>query len=145
MAIELGMRSLLLSRPEIVSLVPSQTVGNTEFQSIFCEHPAQGAEPPFILIHLIDFDPMAAFDGTSGMEHSEIDIDCYCLTLPDAVRLGKAVSDFLKDYVGNAGTDDVIRSVLWTNKRHDRLPLGDGRDMRHHIYSLSFEIQHVAI
>lgn len=142
MAIELGLRTLLLQQPAIVALVPPQPVGNPTFDCVFNEFAPQGVKPPFIVIYQINFDPMKALDGTYGMETTELDVDCHHITHPGAVKLGKTVSDFLKDYTGLAGGQDRINAVLWESKRHDRIYLNDGRDVRENILSMTFTIQH---
>jgi hypothetical protein len=141
MALETGLRTLLLAQPSIASLVPTQTVDGNTYQRIFNEHPARKIVPPYILIHLIDFDPYACLDGTSGLSSYEIDIDCYAVEYPDSVAIASAVHTFLKDYTGPAGALDSIKAVIWLNKRHDKVFEDQGRDVRHHIESMSFQIQ----
>jgi hypothetical protein len=146
MAIEIGLRTLLLQQPAITALVPQQAVGRATFPCVFCEYAAQGVEPPFILVSLIDHDPLKALDGTSdSLAFTEVDIDAYSHRFDTALQIAKKVSDFLKDYTGVAGTDDYIEAVLWEDKRHDRIQERDGRDVRGHIVSNTFIIQHRAV
>lgn len=144
MAIETGLRTLLLAESTITTLAPAQTIKGQSYNAIFCEHPVQDFLPPFVLISLIDFDPMKYLSTTSGMETTEIDIDCYERTYVRAIALGKAVSDYLKDYNGAAGASDTINAVFWEGKRYDKIFDADGRDVRQHIISLNFRIQHTA-
>lgn len=145
MALELGLRTLLLARPQVRALIPDKTVGNNRFPCVFVEHAPQGVTPPFILIHLIAFDPMKALDGTSGMTRTEVDIDCYSVNVAGAHAIARQVEAYLKDYTGSAGTDDTINSVLWNGKRFDRVRFIDGRDVVQNIVSLSFEIFSTAV
>ena len=145
MAIELGLRSLLLSQQSIKSLVPSKKVGERFYDGVFNEFAVQGFAPPYITIHQIAFDPMKVLGGTTGMERTEIDVDCHSLSHSGAAQLAKAVSDYLKDYSGNAGSEDYIDSVLWNDKRHDQVPADTGTDQRRHIISLSLELFHHAV
>lgn len=142
MAIETGLRTLLLAESTITALAPAQTIKGQSIDAIFNEYAEQGFLPPFILISLIDFDPMKHLGGTTGMETTEIDIDCYERTYPRALALAKAVSDYLKDYTGAAGGSDTINAVLWEDKRYDKIFDADGRDVRQHIMGLNFRIQH---
>lgn len=144
MAIELGMRQLLLGQASITSLCPAQTINNKQFSGIFNEFAAQGFVPPYVTIHQISHDPMKALDGTTGMAQTEFDIDCWGSTYPQAVTLGAAVELFLKDYSGTAGSNDTIKAVLFNNKRHDLVRVSEGSDKAQHVVSLNFEIYHVA-
>lgn len=143
--IDEGLRALLLQQNSLQVLLGTQTVGKPTFEKVFNEDAPQGIEPPYIVISQISFDPMKALDGTTGMESTEFDIDCYHKTQPEAKRLGKAVSDFLKDYTGLAGGNDRINAVLWDNMRYDRFFNQDGSDSRIRICSLTFTIQHTAL
>lgn len=145
MAIETGLRTLLLAQAAITALVPDQSVGGRTYDAIFNEYPDQGIQPPFIVISQTDFDPLECLDGTTGMEVSVFEIDCYASNEPDCIALGKAVSDFLKDYSGAAGASDVINAVHWEKKTYNRIPLEIGLDARQHIKKLTFRIQHTAV
>lgn len=145
MAIETGLRTLLLAQSGITALARNQTVGGITYQGVFSEYPDQSLQPPFIVISQTDFDPLECLDGTRGMEVSVFDIDCYDTDHPGAIALAKVVSDFLKDYSGIAGDFDTINAVHWENKRYDKIPLGQGLDTRHQIKRLTFRIQHTAI
>lgn len=141
MALETGLKTLLLAEPTITSLVPSQTMRGNTFRGVFNEKPIRGFAVPYILISLIDFDPYVCLDGTSGLASYEIDIDCYADDYASALSMASAVSEFLKDYTGAAGPDDIIEAVIWQSKRHDMIQEGEGRDVQHHIIGQSFQIQ----
>lgn len=141
MSLELGLRALLLRNLAIRRLIPDQVVQKQTFPSVFNEDPPEGVKPPFILIHQIDFDPMKALDGTSGMTLTEIDIDCYGTDFTKLQTLGTMVADYLKDFTGALPNGHVIDAVLWQNKRYDREIGIDGTDTRRRIFSSSFEIQ----
>lgn len=141
MAIETGLRTLLINEASITTLVASQSVRGSTCPGVFVEHPVRGFQLPYILIHQVGIDPMVCLDGTTGMESYEIDIDCYAVEAHDAIAIGNAVSDYLKDYTGAAGADDTINAVIWQGKRMDVIQEGEGRDVQYHIVSLSFQIQ----
>ena len=142
MAIELGLRSLLLSQGTLTSLAPARVIDGKRFDAVFCEHSVQGFDPPFILISIIDHDPLKTLDGTTGLAFTEIDVDCYALSYPAARALADVVTAFLKDYTGYAGVNDLIKAVLWDRQRYDVLPEAQGRDVRQHIISSTFTFHH---
>ena len=142
MSIETSLRTLLLAQSSITTLAPAQTIGGVAFAGVFLDHNAEGFAAPFVTITLIDHDPYKRFDGTGGtLRMSEFDIDCYCSNRPASIALADAVETFLNDYSGAAGSD-TIDAVLFQSKRDDIVYLGDGRDQRHYIRSLSYQIQH---
>ena len=142
MAIETSLRTLLLAQSSITALVPAQTVGGVSFSGIFLDHNAEGFVAPFVLLTMVDHDPLKRLDGTSnGLAFTDFDIDCYCSNRPAAIALAAAVNSFLKDYTGAADTD-TIDAVLFQSMRDDVVFLGDGRDQRHYVRSLSYQIQH---
>lgn len=140
MALETSLRTLLLAQSSITTLVSSRDIGGTTYYAIFNENPEEGFAPPYILIHLIDFDAMGALDGTTGMTSYEIDIDCYSTKVSASLAIADAVHSFLKDYTGAAGSD-TIDAVFTLNKRMDDYPEGQGRKVFHNITSLSYQIQ----
>ncbi len=143
MAIETGLRTLLLAQSSITTLAPAQTVGGVSFPAVFLDNPAEGVKPPFIIITQTGHDPYKRLDGTGGtLRLSEIDIDSYATSRPGAIALSNAVEVFLRDYVGAAGASDTINAVLHDSTLDDIVTLGDGRDQRHYVRSLSFRIQH---
>ena len=143
MAIEIGLRTLLLAQSSITTLAPAQTVGGLSIDAVFLDHPVEGVKAPYVLITLTSHDPYRRFDGTGGtLRRSDVDIDCYASNRPAAIALASAVEVFLRDYSGAAGASDTINAVLWENARDDVVYLGDGRDARHYVRSLSFIIQH---
>ena len=140
MALELGLKTLLLSQLSITTLVPIQTLSGTNYYGIFNENPVEDFKPPYILIHLIDDDANVCLDGTSGTATYDFDIDCYAYRFDKSVQIGKAVFDFLKDYAGPATAEHSIKAVIYEGKRHDKIYEDQGGDVRHHIESLSFQI-----
>jgi hypothetical protein len=126
MAIEIGLRTLLLAQASITTLAPAQTVGGVAFEAVFLDNPAEGVKPPYVIITQTGHDPYKRLDGTGGtLRKTELDIDCYA-----------------SNYVGAAGASDTINAVLWENARDDTISTGDGRDQRHYVRSLQFSIQH---
>lgn len=143
MAIETGLRTLLLAQSSITSLVPPQTIRKVAFDGVFLDHPSEGFNAPFITISMTGHDPLKRLDGTTnGLAFTDIDVDCYASSRPSAIAIAKAVADFLKDYTGLAGASDTVEAVLFQSMRDDVIGLGDGRDQRHYVRSLSFQIQH---
>ena len=142
MAIKSGLRTLLLAEATITALCPAQTLKGVSRDSIFVDKAAQGAKPPFIIISRIGSDPLLALDGTYGMRSTEIDIDCYEATGPEAESLATAVSNYLDDYSGAAGGSDTIDAVLLDDTNDFLVPEEDGKDNIRHVVTLSFTIQH---
>ena len=142
MAIEIGLRTLLLAESTVTALAPAQTIGGISFDAIFNENPVQGFLCPFVLVSQISHDPWKHLGTTTGISSTEFDIDCYARTYPAAKALAAAVSLYLKDYVGVAGASDTIDAVLWENETFSAIYDDDGRDVRQYIVSLNFDIQH---
>jgi hypothetical protein len=142
MAIETSLRTLLLAQSSITTLAPAQTIGGVSYSGIFLDHNAEGFVAPFVTITLTDHDPLKRLDGTGGtLRFSDFDIDCYCSNRPASIALADSIETFLNDYSGAAGSD-TIDAVLFQDKRDDIVYLGDGRDQRHYVRSLSYQIQH---
>lgn len=141
MAIETGLRTLLLAQSSITALAPAQTIGGTSYPAVFNEHPIQGFRLPYVLIAQIDEDPMLTLGTASGFKKTNIDIDCYSNTHPGAIALADAVEAFLDDYTGAAGSS-TITAVEYQGRRYDAIYEAQGRDVREHIVSLNFEIYH---
>lgn len=146
--IETGLRTLLLAQPSITGIAKPQTVDGVTYQGIFNESAVQGFKPPFVLITLIDFDPLRHLGATSGLQFSDFDIDAYSRSYTEALALGAAIRDFFfppsgsGDYAGSAGQDDTIKSVMFESRRHDMINESQGGDSRQHIVSLSIQVQH---
>lgn len=143
MALETGLRTLLLAQSSITTLAPAQTVGGVSFDGVFLDNPAQGFVAPYVVITKTGHDPYKRLDGTTGgIVSTDIDIDCYAANRPAAIALAKAVSDYLKDYTGAAGGSDTINAVLWEDQVAQTVYLGDGRDQRHYVEAMTYQIQH---
>lgn len=142
MAIKAGLRTLLLAQSSITTLCPAQTVGGTSRDAIFVNKALQGIKPPYIIISRIGHDPYKRLDGTTGMTATEIDIDCYEYTEPEAEAMAVVVKDFLKDYSGAAGASDTIDAVLLDDVNDFINPEESGGDVWRHAVTLSFTIQH---
>ena len=132
MALKTGLRTLLLAESSITTLSPV----------VYVETVAQGIKPPYIVISSTGHDPMKALDGTTGMEETEIDIECVEYTDAEAEALAKAVSDYLKDYSGAAGASDTIDAVLWDSKTMFVGQEQDGKNLWRFNVQLSFTIFH---
>jgi hypothetical protein len=141
MALDTGLRTLLLARGDILALVPDQVIGGVTFRGVFNEDPQQGFLPPFILISRISADPWLTLGTTGKTGAIDFDIDCYAYTLTTALAIDAVVQAFIEDYTGPAGTSDTIKAVLMGNKRHDKIFEAEGRDVRQHIVSTTYTIQ----
>jgi len=142
MALEAGLRTLLLAQSPITTLCPAQIVKGVSHYGVFVGRAAQGFAPPFIVITRTEHDPYATLDGTTGMGSSEIDIDCFEATHTKAEALATAVVDFLKDYSGAAGATDIIDAVILLNRRSFQTQAGSGNDEWQYVVTLTFQIQH---
>ena len=113
MAIEIGLRTLLLAQASITTLAPAQTVGGVAFDAVFLDNAAEGVKPPYVIITQTGHDPYKRLDGTGGtLRKTEVDIDCYASNRPASITLAGAVETFLRDYVGAAGVSDHQRGPL---------------------------------
>lgn len=148
MAIETGLRTLLLAQPEITGIAKTQTVNNIVIEGVFCEHPVEDFLPPFVLISQMTLDPLAHLGATSGLRFTEFDIDAYSRSYPEAIALGNAIENFFfpsdgsGDYSGAAGQDDTIKAVVYDGKKYEEVYEDQGSDIRQHIISLSITVQH---
>lgn len=142
MAIETGLRTLLLGETSIASLVPPQTIGGIRFYGVFNEDPAQGFKPPFILVAQTGVNPWLTLGTSLGTHATDFDIDCYAYEHEDAIAIAAAVQTFFQDYTGAAGASNRILAVLWQGQRHDAIYEAEGRDVRQHIISTSYTVQH---
>ena len=139
--IEAGLRTLLMEEATIAALAQPRAIDGISFPAVFVDVPVQGFAPPFLVISVIDTDPLVAMDGTSGLMDQAVSIDAYHPDSGNSKALAAAVSDFLKDYTGPAG-DDTINAVIWKNATDHQIWTQDGRDVRYYVRSLSFRIQH---
>lgn len=142
MAIKDGIRTLLLAQSSITTLAPAQTVGKKSIDAIFVDKIYQGFKPPYIMISRTGFDPRATLGTTTGIQETEIDIDCFAYTETLAEALAKAVSDYFKDYSGAAGGSDTIDSVEWDDINDFQNDEGNGGDCWRHAVTLSFTVLH---
>lgn len=142
MAIKTGLRTLLLAQSSITTLAPAQTIRGVSVPAVFVNKVPQGFVPPYLRITRIRHDPLKALDGTTGMAESEIDIDCYESTEPEAEALAKAVSDYLKDYSGAAGGSDTIDAVYWDDVGEFEVKAPGATDEFYQVVTLTFTIHH---
>ncbi len=115
MAIEIGLRTLLLAQASITALAPAQTVGGVSFDAVFLDNAAEGVKPPYVIITQTGHDPYKRLDGTGGtLRKTEVDIDCYASNRPAAMTL-VLLWVVRKTSTGSAKWQQVIqpfRSVL---------------------------------
>lgn len=142
MAIDTGLRDLLLAQPSITALCAAQAIDGKTWYSIYDETVKQGAKAPYVLISTISFNPLGNLTNTTGLGESEIDIDCVAYTKSKANNLAKAVSDFLKDYSGPAGVDDSIKSVNWEDSQVFKQQESPGQELWRYTVTLTFTIHH---
>jgi len=73
-AIEIGLRTLLLAQASITALAPAQTVGGVSFDAVFLDNAAEGVKPPYVIITQTGHDPYKRLDGTGGtLRKTEVD------------------------------------------------------------------------
>ena len=142
MAIETGLRTLLLAQSSITAIAAAQDIDRISTPAIWNENPPQKLNPPYVLISVIQRDPLETLTGTTGLMETEIDIDCYAVLYAKSVELATAVSDFLKDYTGAAGASDTIKAVNWKNTQDDKIWKADGTDVRLYYRTMNFRIHH---
>lgn len=138
MAIEIGLRQLLLSESSITSKL-NQT--NPRLKGIYNDTVPQQAQPSYIVLTELRGDNLLALDGTGGLKFRDFDIDCKANTRVKAKALAKAVSDFLENYTGSAG-DDTINAVLWNDETDEFEPDEQGSDGGVFVTTLDFTIQY---
>lgn len=137
MALEAGLRTLLLAQSSITSLVPAQTIGGTSFSGIFVNNPTQDFDPPYILIKNTGGKNVCL--NNSAVTHA-IDIECCANKDEDAIAIGAAVNTFLETYSGAAGASDTIDMVILTGKSLDYTQEAQGRDVQIHKRTLTYQI-----
>lgn len=141
--IEIGLRQLLLEQPSITHIAkPGRASDKHTYDAIFNDYTPEGFPTPFVLIRLIDNDPMGDLTETTGMEATTFEIDAYADEYVTSLKLSKAIRDFLKDYSGAAGGEDIIDAVLLQNTSRNDADENQGRDVRECVKTLTFLIQH---
>lgn len=130
--IEFDLRTLLLAQSAITDIVGSS--------GVYCDAADQGTPLPYVLLTLMDSDPLKALDGTYGLEIKTFDIDCYGAEKPEAKQLSAAVKAFIKDYSGVAG-DSTIHAVLLDDETDTIVRPEDGSGKITYLTTLDVQIQ----
>lgn len=134
MAIEQGLRTLLLAQSSITTLLGEATKG------VYVASVPQNAVEPFIEIHVMSMDPLKHLGATGGLRFSDIDIDCKAKNKPDCTALASAVEAFIDDYTGAAGID-TINAVLLNDRPHDQEPPDGKREYPRFVETIDVQIQ----
>jgi hypothetical protein len=142
--IETGLRILLLAQSSVSGIARPGKAKDVTHDAVFSEVAPQGMAPPFVVIRQVDADPMGTLEETEGLESGTFEIDCHSRNYDDGLQLRKNVDDFLKDYSGSAGPEDVIEAVVMGDKRYENVPEDQGGDQWQHVFTRSFLIQHHA-
>jgi len=77
MAIDTGLRLLLLGQTSITLHLTPQTIQGVRYYGVFNEFPTQGFDLPFVIVAQISEDGWGRLDGTTGVHMTEFDVDCY--------------------------------------------------------------------
>lgn len=142
--IETGLRLLLLAQPSVTSIARPKDAKDVQHEAVFNETAPQGLVTPFVIIRQIDNDPMGTLAETAGLEATTFEIDAVSRGYDDGLRLRKAIDNYLKDYSGPAGPEDVIEAVIMGDKRYENTPEDQGGDTWQHRFTRSFYVQHHA-
>lgn len=134
MAIEQGLRTLLLAESTVSTLLGQSTKG------VYVGQSPQNAIEPFIEIHVISMDPLKALGGTSGLRFTDLDIDCKARTQPDASALADAVEAYIRDKTGSAGSD-TINAVLLNDRPQDIEPPDGSREYGRFVETIDIQAQ----
>ena len=127
-----GLVSLLAGESTISAIVGSR---------VYVSRAPQTAALPYIIITQISTDEFNTIDGTSGLRSVDFDIDCKSQRSVEAMTLGDAVRDFVKDYTGTAGSQ-TIKAVELNSETTDYEPPTDGSDSGIHTTLLDVSIQY---
>lgn len=140
MALEVGLRTLLLAQSSITALVPAQTIGGTSYPRVFVSNPKQGIDRPYILIKKPKVKPNVCLDGTMAVANYTVAIECCADEEDDAMAIAAAANTFLKDYSGAAGSHS-IKAVIWQDNSLEYTQEAQGRDVQIHKDTLTYLIQ----
>lgn len=128
-------RELFLSDPDISEAVNDQ---------IYVVTAPQGTPYPFIVITLTSGDAYGTLGGTTGLQSSEIDVDCISDDAHEASAVAFIVRDFFKDYVGLAGITDAdveIKAVNVLDEQQSTVPLPHAADTYAFTSLVEYQVQ----
>jgi len=134
MAIEQGLRTLLLAQSSISTLLGEATKG------VYVMQAPQNAVEPYIEIHVMSMNPLLHLGTTGGVRFTEIDIDCKARTLPEATSLASAVETYIDDLTGAAGSD-TVNAVLLNDRAQDVEPPDGKREYGRFVETIDAQIQ----
>lgn len=134
MAIEDGLRTILLAESTVSTLLGEATAG------VYVAQAPQNAVAPFIEIHRLSMDPLKTLGTTGGLRFTEIDIDCKAKTKPEATALANAVETFIDDYTGAAGSD-TINAVLLNDRALDVEPPDGKQEYGRFVETIDVQLQ----
>lgn len=134
MAIEEGIRTLLLAESTVSTLLGEATKG------VYVDHAPQNAVLPYVEIHNTSMNPMLHLGTTGGMRSSELDIDCKAATGEAARALADAVEAYIDDYSGAAGSD-TINAILLQDRVRDVEPPDGARANPRYVQTIDIQCQ----
>jgi hypothetical protein len=94
-----GLKTLLLAQAAITNIVGTR---------ISVSAAKQGTTRPYIVIDRMSDEKVKDLDGIQTARECEIDIECWAATPESAASLAEVVSDFLDDYTGAAGDENIL-------------------------------------
>lgn len=134
MAIEQGLRTLLLAQSSITSLLGDATKG------VYLDFAPQGVAEPFIVISAVSVNPLLHLGGTGGLRFTSVDVDCKARTREAATSLAQAVETYIADYSGAAGSD-TLNAVLLEDRGYDFEPPDGARQWGRFVETLDIQCQ----
>jgi hypothetical protein len=142
--IDHGLRTLLLAQAGIAALVPAQTINRNTIYPIFCNGPAQGVVPPFVVITAQGGDPMLTLESFSEtLKEAEVTVRSYGFSQVDSETLHKTIRQFLDDYSGAAGASDTIQAVVgWSEPDTGYEVQAEGLDSKFYFTETTYTIQY---
>lgn len=142
MAILAGLRTLLLEKTSIATLAAPKTIGGVVYPAVFVGSAVQGFSSDHVVIARTSLDPLKRFDGTTGMQSTDIDIECYGRSKTRVDAMADVITGYIKDYTGDAGDSDTINAVLWQDQYDTSSVPIDGTDNWLHSITIDVTIFH---
>lgn len=134
MSIEKALFDYLSNKSEITAFVSDR---------VYPDIGPEDAAYPFITITVVNENHDHHLEGASGFVNPFVQIDAWCETIDDQLKLAKAIRNSLDGYTGSMGTDSLaIRNCILTNRQslRDNNTYGEGRPIFRS--SLDFSIWH---
>lgn len=124
----------------LVSLLTGEsTISNLVGSRVYVGNIPQTASYPLILITQMSSNEFGSFDSTADLRAPNFDIDCKADRSVEAEALADAVSAFIKDFTGTAGSE-TIRAVELNTRSDSYEPPADGSDVGRYVETLDVDI-----